>query len=189
MIFLFDFCSSEKTTSYRRTSSGGGSQGKCSTLSPNSVGSQEELYCSLVGSSLTPVPASATAPARSSSPVQSCIPRPRRNAMVHTKSAFSLMPRRFCLCFIKFIKFDLWMLQVSGSRPHHKLVKALVDCRAVSSEHLAFFKDEIIVVTSSSDPHWWVSATSACSYPNPYEIRQHQPTHPHLSSVITGGSH
>lgn len=54
------------------------------------------------------------------------------------------------------------MLQVSGSRPHHKLVKALVDCRAVSSEHLAFFKDEIIVVTSSSDPHWWVSATSAC---------------------------
>uniref|UniRef100_H3DIQ9 Arf-GAP with SH3 domain, ANK repeat and PH domain-containing protein 3 n=1 Tax=Tetraodon nigroviridis TaxID=99883 RepID=H3DIQ9_TETNG len=65
----------------------------------------------------------APAPARPSSPVQSCIPRPRRNAMV---------------------------------RPHQKLVKALVDCRAVSFEHLAFFKDEIIVVTSTSDPHWWV---------------------------------
>lgn len=53
------------------------------------------------------------------------------------------------------------MLQVSGNRPHHKLVKALVDCRVSNSEHLAFFKDEIIVVTSTSDPHWWVSATSA----------------------------
>lgn len=49
------------------------------------------------------------------------------------------------------------LLQVSGSRPHQKRVKALVDCRAVASEQLAFFKDEIIVVTASSDPHWWVS--------------------------------
>ncbi|KAM3594729.1 uncharacterized protein V6R79_013054 [Siganus canaliculatus] len=104
--------SSEKTTSYRRTSSGGGSQGKCGVLSPSCVGSQEELYCSLVGNSpgLTPAPV----PVASSSPA------------------------------------------VSGSRPHHKRVKALVDCRAVSSEHLTFFKDEIIVVTASSDPHWWV---------------------------------
>uniref|UniRef100_A0AAQ5Y4Y2 ArfGAP with SH3 domain, ankyrin repeat and PH domain 3 n=1 Tax=Amphiprion ocellaris TaxID=80972 RepID=A0AAQ5Y4Y2_AMPOC len=48
------------------------------------------------------------------------------------------------------------LLQVSGSRPHQKRVKALVDCRAVSSEQLAFFKDEIIVVTATNDPHWWV---------------------------------
>uniref|UniRef100_A0A8D0ADN2 ArfGAP with SH3 domain, ankyrin repeat and PH domain 3 n=1 Tax=Sander lucioperca TaxID=283035 RepID=A0A8D0ADN2_SANLU len=47
-------------------------------------------------------------------------------------------------------------LSVSGSRPHQKRVKALVDCRAVSSEQLAFFKDEIIVVTATNDPHWWV---------------------------------
>ncbi|XP_051241570.1 arf-GAP with SH3 domain, ANK repeat and PH domain-containing protein 3 [Dicentrarchus labrax] len=116
--------SSEKTTSYRRTSSGGGSQGKCGVLSPSCVGSQEELYCSLVGNSpgLTPAPA----PAPSSSPTVTCAPRPRRNAMV------------------------------SGSRPHQKRVKALVDCRAVSSEQLAFFKDEIIVVTAANDPHWWV---------------------------------
>ncbi|XP_070698229.1 arf-GAP with SH3 domain, ANK repeat and PH domain-containing protein 3 [Pempheris klunzingeri] len=116
--------SSEKTTSYRRTSSGGGSQGKCGVLSSNCVGSQEELYCSLVGNSplLTPAPA----PAPSSSPTVTCAPRPRRNAMV------------------------------SGSRPHQKRVKALVDCRAVSSEQLAFFKDEIIVVTATNDLHWWL---------------------------------
>uniref|UniRef100_A0A674MSL5 ArfGAP with SH3 domain, ankyrin repeat and PH domain 3 n=1 Tax=Takifugu rubripes TaxID=31033 RepID=A0A674MSL5_TAKRU len=53
-------------------------------------------------------------------------------------------------------KLKLCVLQVSGSRPHHKLVKALVDCRAVSSEQLSFSKDEIIVVTATSDPHWWV---------------------------------
>lgn len=50
--------------------------------------------------------------------------------------------------------------QASASRPPQKRVKALADCRAVSSEQLAFFKDEIIVVTASSDPHWWVSATT-----------------------------
>uniref|UniRef100_UPI0037E8FBA5 arf-GAP with SH3 domain, ANK repeat and PH domain-containing protein 3 n=1 Tax=Semicossyphus pulcher TaxID=241346 RepID=UPI0037E8FBA5 len=112
--------SSEKTTSYRRTSSGGGSQGKCGVLSPSCVGSQEELYCSLVGTPPAP------APAPPSPPTVTCAPRPRRNAMV------------------------------SGSRPHQKRVKALVDCRAVSSEQLAFFKDEIIVVTATSDPHWWL---------------------------------
>uniref|UniRef100_A0A3B4YS55 ArfGAP with SH3 domain, ankyrin repeat and PH domain 3 n=1 Tax=Seriola lalandi dorsalis TaxID=1841481 RepID=A0A3B4YS55_SERLL len=119
--------SSEKTTSYRRTSSGGGNQGKCSVLSQSCVGSQEELYCSLLGNSsaLTPAPAPAPAPAPSSSPTVTCAPRPRRNAMV------------------------------SGSRPHQKRVKALVDCRAVSSEQLAFFKDEIIVVTATNDIHWW----------------------------------
>ncbi|KAJ0062783.1 hypothetical protein NL108_007801, partial [Boleophthalmus pectinirostris] len=45
--------------------------------------------------------------------------------------------------------------EVSVSRPHHKRVRALVDCRAVSAEQLAFFKDEVIIVTGSSDPHWW----------------------------------
>lgn len=120
--------SSEKTTSYRRTNSGGGSQGKCVALSPSCVGSQEELYCSLVGNSpgLPPAPAPAPAPSPTSSPAVTCAPRPRRNAMV------------------------------SGSRPHQKRVKALVDCRTVSSEQLAFHKDEIIVVTATNDPHWWV---------------------------------
>ncbi|CAG10439.1 unnamed protein product [Tetraodon nigroviridis] len=144
------------------TGAGSGSQ-SCiaqSHIGPVSVGSQEELYCSLVASSVTPV--AAPAPARPSSPVQSCIPRPRRNAMVYVeKKPFSFISTLFCLCSIKLMIFDLGMLQVSGSRPHQKLVKALVDCRAVSFEHLAFFKDEIIVVTSTSDPHWWVSATSA----------------------------
>ncbi|KAJ0008557.1 hypothetical protein NQD34_015972 [Periophthalmus magnuspinnatus] len=46
--------------------------------------------------------------------------------------------------------------QTWAGRPHHRRVRALVDCRAVSAEHLAFFKDEIIIVTGSSDPHWWV---------------------------------
>ncbi|XP_076013443.1 arf-GAP with SH3 domain, ANK repeat and PH domain-containing protein 3 isoform X2 [Genypterus blacodes] len=109
--------SSEKTTSYRRTSSGGGSQGKCSVLAPSCVGSQEELYCSLVGNGPSPVSSPAVAPG----------PRTRRNAMV------------------------------SGSRPKQKRVKALVDCRAVSSEQLAFFKDETIVVTGTEDPHWLVT--------------------------------
>uniref|UniRef100_A0A8C7P8Z2 Arf-GAP with SH3 domain, ANK repeat and PH domain-containing protein 3 n=1 Tax=Oncorhynchus mykiss TaxID=8022 RepID=A0A8C7P8Z2_ONCMY len=98
--------SSEKTTSYRRTSSGG--QGKCSAAvtsavtSPSCValGSQEELYCSVVTSGPAP----------------------------------SVTPRR----------------------PTQKRVKALVDCRAVSSDQLAFFKDEVIVVTATEDPHWWV---------------------------------
>ncbi|XP_029349647.1 arf-GAP with SH3 domain, ANK repeat and PH domain-containing protein 3 isoform X2 [Echeneis naucrates] len=116
--------SSEKTTSYRRTSSGGGNQGKCGVLSQSCVGSQEELYCSLLGNigALSQAPS----PAPSSLPAVTCAPRPRRNAMV------------------------------SGSRPPQKRVKALVDCRAVSSEQLAFFKDEIIVVTATNDPHWWV---------------------------------
>uniref|UniRef100_A0A8C7CMX9 ArfGAP with SH3 domain, ankyrin repeat and PH domain 3 n=1 Tax=Oncorhynchus kisutch TaxID=8019 RepID=A0A8C7CMX9_ONCKI len=45
---------------------------------------------------------------------------------------------------------------VSQRRPTQKRVKALVDCRAVSSDQLAFFKDEVIVVTATEDPHWWV---------------------------------
>uniref|UniRef100_A0A4W5N679 ArfGAP with SH3 domain, ankyrin repeat and PH domain 3 n=1 Tax=Hucho hucho TaxID=62062 RepID=A0A4W5N679_9TELE len=46
--------------------------------------------------------------------------------------------------------------EVSKCRPTQKKVKALVDCRAVSSDQLAFFKDEVIVVTATEDPHWWV---------------------------------
>ncbi|RVE57347.1 hypothetical protein OJAV_G00215270 [Oryzias javanicus] len=121
--------SSEKTTSYRRTSSGGSSQGKCSSLSPSSAGSQEELYCSLVGNGSAPSSGPgfgpSLGPAPPASPVMSCVPRSRRNAMV------------------------------SGSRPQTR-VKALVDCQSVGSEQLAFFKDEVIVVTDTKDPHWWL---------------------------------
>ncbi|XP_077415910.1 arf-GAP with SH3 domain, ANK repeat and PH domain-containing protein 3 isoform X1 [Vanacampus margaritifer] len=115
--------SSEKTTSYRRTSSGGGNQGKCAVLSPTS--NQEEPYCTLGGNcaGLGPVPSAVTL---SSSPGVTPAPRPRRNAMV------------------------------SGNRHHQKRVKALVDCRQANSEQLTFFKDETIVVTVSTDPHWWV---------------------------------
>uniref|UniRef100_A0A4W6EUB1 ArfGAP with SH3 domain, ankyrin repeat and PH domain 3 n=1 Tax=Lates calcarifer TaxID=8187 RepID=A0A4W6EUB1_LATCA len=60
------------------------------------------------------------------------------------------------MCWWHTEKYITCLLQVSGSRPHQKRVKALVDCRAVSSEQLAFFKDEIIVVTATNDPHWWV---------------------------------
>lgn len=66
-----------------------------------------------------------------------------------------------CVCLWLTVDSVSCLLQVSSSRPHHKRVKALVDCRAVSSEQLAFFKDEIIIVTASNDPHWWVSATTA----------------------------
>ncbi|XP_077476946.1 arf-GAP with SH3 domain, ANK repeat and PH domain-containing protein 3 [Stigmatopora argus] len=45
---------------------------------------------------------------------------------------------------------------VSGNRHHQKRVKALVDGRSDNSEQLSFFKDETIVVTASTDPHWWV---------------------------------
>ncbi|KAL0969590.1 hypothetical protein UPYG_G00229490 [Umbra pygmaea] len=130
--------SSEKTTSYRRTSSGG--HGKCSAAltSPVTpalpsascvvVDSQEDLYCSFVTNS----PASTAPPAPSSSPITVTALRPRRNAMV------------------------------SQQRPSQKKVKALVDCRAVSSDHLAFFKDEVIVVTGKEDPHWWVGHIDGC---------------------------
>ncbi|XP_034051181.1 arf-GAP with SH3 domain, ANK repeat and PH domain-containing protein 3 isoform X2 [Thalassophryne amazonica] len=117
--------SSQKTTSYRRTIYGSGVQGKCSVLSPTSQGSQEELYCSLVGNNLCLGSCAASSTA-SSPTMPSVAPRSRKNAMV------------------------------SVSRPHHKRVKALVDYRAVSSEHLDFFKDEIIVVTATNDSHWWV---------------------------------
>ncbi|XP_030641723.1 arf-GAP with SH3 domain, ANK repeat and PH domain-containing protein 3 isoform X2 [Chanos chanos] len=106
--------SSEKTTSYRRTSSGG--QGKCTVASPCCVGSQEELYCSLAGSTPPTAPVSISLPP----------PRSRRNAMS------------------------------SQTKPKQRKVRALVDCRVASPDQLAFFKDEIIIVTASDDPHWWV---------------------------------
>lgn len=87
--------SSEKTTSYRRTSSGGGSQGKCGVLSPSCVGSQEELYCSLVGNN--PGLTLAPAPAPSSSPTVTCAPRPRRNAMVQSHRNPSLLYSAYSL--------------------------------------------------------------------------------------------
>lgn len=148
-------------------------------MSPSCVGSQEELYCSLVGNGagLSPAPAPAPAPAPSSSPTVTCAPRPRRNAMVrpHRKlfvlysvaaaqsSAavlFLVKKAEVCIHLLLTHYQCTILLQVSGSRPHQKRVKALVDCRAVSSDHLAFFKDEIIVVTSTHDLHWWVSVTT-----------------------------
>uniref|UniRef100_A0A8D0ADH9 ArfGAP with SH3 domain, ankyrin repeat and PH domain 3 n=1 Tax=Sander lucioperca TaxID=283035 RepID=A0A8D0ADH9_SANLU len=110
-----------------------------------SVKSQQDL-------GLAPAPAAAPP----SSPAVSCVPRPRRNAMVlityksfKSSMSQSSIPQVFFFCGESEKK-------VSGSRPHQKRVKALVDCRAVSSEQLAFFKDEIIVVTATNDPHWWV---------------------------------
>ncbi|XP_029114188.1 arf-GAP with SH3 domain, ANK repeat and PH domain-containing protein 3 isoform X1 [Scleropages formosus] len=41
-------------------------------------------------------------------------------------------------------------------KPRPKRVQALVDCRAVGSDQLAFYKDEVIIVTVADDPHWWV---------------------------------
>uniref|UniRef100_A0A671K6W7 Arf-GAP with SH3 domain, ANK repeat and PH domain-containing protein 2-like n=1 Tax=Sinocyclocheilus anshuiensis TaxID=1608454 RepID=A0A671K6W7_9TELE len=51
--------------------------------------------------------------------------------------------------------FILYVFQISlKERP--KKVRALVDCRAVGPNQLAFFKNEVIVVTATDDPHWWV---------------------------------
>ncbi|XP_051941319.1 arf-GAP with SH3 domain, ANK repeat and PH domain-containing protein 3 [Hippocampus zosterae] len=115
--------SSEKTTSYRRTSSGGNNQGKCAALSPTS--NQEEPYC-IVGGNCASLGLAPTTIAPTSSPGVTPALRPRRNAMV------------------------------SGNRHHQKRVKAIVDGRPTNSEQLTFFKDETIVVTVSTDPHWWV---------------------------------
>ncbi|XP_052001149.1 arf-GAP with SH3 domain, ANK repeat and PH domain-containing protein 1-like isoform X1 [Xyrauchen texanus] len=117
--------SSEKTTSYRRTSSG--SQGKYSVSSPGCAGSQEELYCSPVGgaSNPAPPPANANANISANAPILLPPPRSRKNAMI-------------------------------SYRQRPKKVRALVDCRAVGSDQLAFFKNEVIIVTATDDPHWWV---------------------------------
>ncbi|MCJ8736606.1 hypothetical protein PDJAM_G00014340 [Pangasius djambal] len=67
---------SEKTTSYRRTSSG---SGKCAAGSPSSGSSMEELYCSLTSNSTAN--ANANANANLSVPVILPPPRSRKNAM------------------------------------------------------------------------------------------------------------
>ncbi|XP_059374985.1 arf-GAP with SH3 domain, ANK repeat and PH domain-containing protein 1-like isoform X2 [Carassius carassius] len=115
--------SSEKTTSYRRPSSG--SQGKSWPPSPGCAGSQEELYCSPVGGAPNPAPPPANANYSATVPIILPPPRSRKNAMISLKE-----------------------------RP--KKVRALVDCRAVDANQLAFFKNEVIIVTATDDPHWWV---------------------------------
>lgn len=115
--------SSEKTTSYRRTSSS--SQGKSSAPSPGCAGSQEELYCSPVGGAPSPAPPPANANNSATVPIILPPPRSRKNAM-------------------------------NSLRGRPKKVRALVDCRAVGANQLAFFKNEVIIVTATDDPHWWV---------------------------------
>ncbi|KAI4897039.1 hypothetical protein NFI96_014399 [Prochilodus magdalenae] len=118
---------SEKTTSYRRTSSGrevkcvSGSPG---SGSPGSGGSVEELYCSLTNRmSVANVPANANPNA--SVPFILPPPRSRKNAMLSV-------------------------------RPRLRKVRALVDCMIDNSDQLSFCKDDIIIVTAADDLHWWV---------------------------------
>ena len=75
--------SSEKTTSYRRTNSGGQGKGSTAVTSPSCValGSQEELYCSFVTNDSAPGATPSATP--TTSPITVPAPRPRRNAMVH----------------------------------------------------------------------------------------------------------
>lgn len=151
--------SSEKTTSYRRTSSLGGPGGpggpgvKCLTTPPgNPVAghTHDEPYCSLVGNGVLPAPGQAKTPSPTPSRAsadQAQSVAPPSSATTGQNSALVTIPppprqRRNAM--------------VSGSRPRPKRVKALVDCRAVGPEQLAFFKDEVIVVTATEDPHWWV---------------------------------
>ncbi len=93
-------CSSEKTTSYRRTSSG--SQGNSSAPSPGCAGSQEELYCSPVGGAPSPAPLPANANNSATVPIILPPPRSRKNAMVtcHTYDLY------FETCFFKCLPDD-----------------------------------------------------------------------------------
>lgn len=93
-------CSSEKTTSYRRTSSS--SQGKSSAPSPGCAGSQEELYCSPVGGAPSPAPPPANANNSATVPIILPPPRSRKNAMVtcHTMIFY------FEICFFKCLLDD-----------------------------------------------------------------------------------
>uniref|UniRef100_A0A672PWW4 Arf-GAP with SH3 domain, ANK repeat and PH domain-containing protein 1-like n=1 Tax=Sinocyclocheilus grahami TaxID=75366 RepID=A0A672PWW4_SINGR len=56
---------------------------------------------------------------------------------------------------IQYIVYFLYVSQIS-LRERPKKVRALVDCRAVGANQLAFFKNEVIIVTATDDPHWWV---------------------------------
>uniref|UniRef100_A0A8C1WM22 ArfGAP with SH3 domain, ankyrin repeat and PH domain 3 n=1 Tax=Cyprinus carpio TaxID=7962 RepID=A0A8C1WM22_CYPCA len=53
------------------------------------------------------------------------------------------------------VEYFLYVSQIS-LRERPKKVRALVDCRAVGANQLAFFKNEVIIVTATDDPHWWV---------------------------------
>lgn len=86
-------CSSEKTTSYRRTS--GGSQGKGSAPSPGYAGSQEELYCSPASN---PAPPPANVNNSVSVPVLLPPPRSRKNAMVIWRAVILIFRR--CLLYV-----------------------------------------------------------------------------------------
>ncbi|XP_072545012.1 arf-GAP with SH3 domain, ANK repeat and PH domain-containing protein 3 [Salminus brasiliensis] len=52
---------------------------------------------------------------------------------------------------------------MSSARPRLRKVRALVDCMGVSSDQLAFCKDDIIIVTAAEDPH--CSGTSRADRP------------------------
>lgn len=93
-------CSSEKTTSYRRTSSG--SQGKSSAPSPGCAGSQEELYCSPVGGAPSPAPPPVNANNSATVPIILPPPRSRKNAMV----TCHIMIFYFEICFFKCLHDD-----------------------------------------------------------------------------------
>ncbi|XP_028674203.1 arf-GAP with SH3 domain, ANK repeat and PH domain-containing protein 3 [Erpetoichthys calabaricus] len=95
--------SSEKTTSYRRSSGG-----KSPASSPQSPGSLEELYNASLGPGyVTSMP----------------IPPSRKNMLMKVRL---------------------------------KRVKALVDCKTDNPEMLTFYKGEVIIVTATDDPSWWV---------------------------------
>ncbi|XP_066529020.1 arf-GAP with SH3 domain, ANK repeat and PH domain-containing protein 3 [Hoplias malabaricus] len=118
---------SEKTTSYRRTSGSGG-QGKCVSGSPSSGSSGSGGSVEELYCSVNKRMANANAnPSMSPNALPLIQPPPRS--------------RKNAMC---------------SKRPRLRKVRALVDCMGVSSDHLAFCKDDIIVVTAADDPHWWV---------------------------------
>ncbi|KAG7254684.1 hypothetical protein CRUP_030908, partial [Coryphaenoides rupestris] len=126
--------------------------GKCGATSTGGQAgghAHDEPYCSLLGNGVHPTPAQAQTPSptpASAGQTQSAAPPAAAATGGQNSSMLTIPPpprqRRNAM--------------VSGSRPRPKRVKALVDCRAVGSEQLAFFKDEVIVVTATDDLHWWV---------------------------------
>lgn len=125
-------CSSEKTTSYRRTSSG--SQGKSSAPSPGCAGSQEELYCSPVGVAPNHTPPPANANANNSVPVILPPPRSRKNAMVK--------------CHLYFEKWEIFLLNV------YILYLLVFVCYSFTCEHkFIYVKAGIHHTTFAQIPH------------------------------------
>lgn len=83
------------------------------------------------------------------------------SVFLYPKTSFSVLHDQSSWFFLAaFSNVFVCVCQVSQMKPRLKKVRALVDCRAVSSDQLAFFKDEVIIVTATDDPHWWVSSTS-----------------------------